>query len=94
LIIFDEPAYEEYKIINQTQVEIEYCKQDQAGKQLCSWIKVYGGEHASFVWDTRDILSKRIKVKIDKNESTIQIDKCSDGDKKSVSGVGGPKNLH
>ena len=94
MIIFDEPAFEEYKIINETQSEIEYYKQDQAANKLSNWIKVQAGENAIFVWDTRDIRSKRIKVKIGTQESTIQIDKCSESDKKSADDVGVQKNLH
>ena len=40
LIILDEPGYEEYKIVNETKREIEYCKQDQAGHELSAWISV------------------------------------------------------
>ena len=80
LIIFDEPAYEEYKIVNETNTNIEYCKQDEKGKKLCDWISIDKETHASFVWDTREILSKRIKINICSHEIVIQIDKCSESD--------------
>jgi len=45
---------------------------------ISEWRKLKAQSEAPFVWDTRDKLFKRIKVRLLEQEYIIQVDRCSE----------------
>jgi len=82
-VILDEPTVPEYKIRNDTKTYFSFCKHDIATEtDLGTWTQLKPGEEVSFVWDLREKLIKRLKIKILEEEHLLQFDKCSEYSKK------------
>ena len=80
LIIFDEPAIEEYVIKNKTKYDLVFVKwDDSASKPLSPHrITLAAGKKMAYTWDHREIGLKNIQVQILDHTSVIPIDKCSE----------------
>jgi hypothetical protein len=82
LIIFDEPALEEYVIKNKTKFDIVFVKwDDSAGKALSLPITLAVDKKMAYTWDHRELGLKNIQVQIkelDHSRVVIPIDKCSE----------------
>ena len=78
LIIFDEPALEEYVIKNKTKFDIVFEKWDvSAGKSLSpNPITLAADKKMAYTWDHRELALKNIQVKILGHSSVIPIDQC------------------
>lgn len=80
LIIFDEPALEEYVIKNKTKFDIVFVKwDDRTGKSLSPHpITLAADKKMAYTWDHRELALRNIQVKILDHSSVIPIDKCSE----------------
>ena len=82
LIIFEEPALEEYVIKNKTKFDITFVKWDHsAGKPLSpTSITLAPDKKMAYTWGHRELALKHIQVAIPEfgQSSVIPIDKCSE----------------
>jgi len=81
LIIFDEPALEEYIIKNKTKFDIVFVKWDEsAGRALSPHpITLAADKKMAYTWDHRELGLRNIRVKIlDHSGVVIPIDKCAE----------------